>query len=81
MNRTLSCVTVMTLLLAAVTICIKHTIESSGQLANFVLAMLLSFEGIVAGALIASAATLLRKRFARQKKPVSRRPIAEVARA
>lgn len=75
MNRTLSCVTLITLLLIAIAICIKQTIEVSGQLASSVLAMLLSFEGILAGALIASAITLLRKR------PVSRRPIAEVARA
>jgi hypothetical protein len=81
MNRTLSCALVIWLLIVALAFCIRQTIEISGEIANSSLALLLSVEGIAVGTLVASAITLLRKRFARQKKPVSRRPVAEVARA
>ena len=80
MNRTLSCSLVIGLLLAAIAICIKQTLDLSGQIANSSLALILSGEGVIVGALIASAVTLFRRRFARQKKPATRRPIGEVAR-
>ena len=81
MNRALSCSLVLVLLLTALAICINHTIETGGQMANFNFALLLSFEGVSAGALLGMAIALLRKRFARHKKPVTRRPIAEAAQA
>lgn len=81
MNNTLTCLAIIILVLIADAICIKQTIEFRELVAGSTTAALLSIEGVAGGVLIASALTLLRKRFARQKKPTSRRPIAEAARA
>ena len=81
MNRTFTCLTVLALMLLADALCIKQTIEFREMLASSSMAMLLSIEGITAGVLVASSGSLLRKRFARQKKPVSRRPVAAAAQA
>ena len=79
MNRTTSCVTVLSLLLLAVAICIGQTIESRELLSDPTLVRMFTGEGISAGLLIASAISLLRKRFERQKKPFSRRPVPVTA--
>ena len=68
------------MLLFADILCIKQTIEFRELLANSTSAVLLSVEGI-AGIFIASGVSLLCKRFARQKKPVSRRPVAAAVQA
>lgn len=75
MNRTFSSIAVLSLMLFAVAICVKQTIDFREVIAGSTSAMLLSAEGISAGLLIASAISLLRKRFARRKSPVSRRPV------
>ncbi len=80
MNNTLTCLAVLGLFLIADAICIRQTIEFRELVASSTTAALLSVEGVAGGVLIASALTLLRKRFARQKKPASRRPITAAAR-
>lgn len=81
MNRTLTCLTVLAMTLFADALCIKQTIESRELLETSSVAMLLSIEGIAAGIFIASSVSLLRKRFVRQKRPVSRRPVAVAVQA
>ena len=81
MNKTLTCISVLAMMLLADALCIKQTIEFREMLASSSMAMLLSIEGITAGILVASSGSLLRRRFARQKKPVSRRPVAATAQA
>ena len=80
MNRNLSCLAIFALLTAAVGICIKQTIEFRELLENSSLAILLAAEAAVAGALIATGISLVRRKFARQKKPVSRGPVAAAVR-
>lgn len=80
MNRTFTCVAVFGMLLAAVGICLKQTIEFRELLNGLTLAIVLSAQGVLAGVLIASSISLLRKRYARQKKPISRRPVPEAVR-
>ena len=81
MNKNFTCLAILGMMLMADALCIKQTIEFRELLEGTSMALLLSAEGIAAGIFIASSGSLLRKRFARQKKPVSRRPIAEAARA
>ena len=75
MNRTFTCITVLAMVLVAVGVCVKQTIEFRGLLESSTIAMLFTAEGITAGMAIASCVSLLRRRFARQKKPLSRRPV------
>lgn len=75
MNRTFSVTVVLALMMLAVALCVKQTIEVRGSVAGATAAMLFSIEGISAGLLAASVLTILRKRFVRQKKRLSRRPI------
>jgi hypothetical protein len=79
MNRTTSCVAVLLLLLIAVAVCIGQTIESRELFSDPTLAVMFAGEGIAAGLLISAAISLLRKRFARQKKPFSHRPVPVTA--
>ena len=81
MNRRFTCLAVLALLMVADALCIKQTLEFRAALEGSSLAMLLSAEGIAAGTFVASSASLMRKRFARQKKPVTRRPVAATAQA
>jgi len=81
MNKTFTCLTILAMMLVADALCIKQTIEFRDLIANSTMAVLLSFEGVAAGIFTASSVSLLRKRFARQKKPVSRRPVAAAAQA
>ena len=81
MNRTFTCLTVLAMMLLADALCVKQTIEFREMLESSSIATLLSIEGIVAGIIVASSGSLLRKRFARQKKPVSRRPVAAAVQA
>ena len=69
------------MMLLADALCIKQTIEFRDILHSLSIAMLLGLEGIAAGVFIAAGGSLIRKRFARQKKPVSRRPVAAAAQA
>jgi hypothetical protein len=81
MNNTFTCLVVLAMMLLADALCIKQTIEFRELLSGSSIAMLLSFEGVTAGVFVASGVSLLRKRFARQKKPISRRPVAAAAQA
>jgi hypothetical protein len=81
MNRTFTCLTVLAMMLLADALCIKQTIEFREMLRSSSIATLLSIEGILAGIFISSSVSLLRKRFARQKKPVTRRPVAAAVQA
>ena len=81
MNNTFTCLTVLAMLLIADALCVKQTIEFRELLASSSIAMLLSIEGIAAGTFVASGVSLLRKRYVRQKKPVSRRPVAAAVQA
>jgi len=81
MNRTSTCIAVIGMLLLADALCIKQTIEYRDLLRSSSIATLLSIEGIVAGIFVASSVSLIRKRFDRQKKPVSRRPVAAAVQA
>jgi len=81
MNKTFTCLTILAMMLVADALCIKQTIEFRDLIANSTMAVLLSFEGVAAGIFTAASVSLLRKRFARQKKPVSRRPVAAAAQA
>jgi len=81
MNKALTCISILSMLLLADALCIKQTIEFRDLIANSTMAVLLSAQGTAAGILIASSGSLLRKRFVRQKKPVSRRPVAAAVQA
>ncbi|MEQ1762191.1 MAG: hypothetical protein ABL984_03490 [Pyrinomonadaceae bacterium] len=81
MNKTLTCISVLAMMLLADALCIKQTIEFRELIANSTMAVLLSVEGTAAGIFVASAVSLLRKQFVRQKKPVSRRPVAAAVQA
>ncbi len=81
MDRTLSCLSIFVLLMIGVGVCIKQTIESGDQLDGSAFALLLGAEAGAAGALMAWCISLIRQRFARRKKPVTRRPVAAAVRA
>lgn len=81
MNRTFTCIAVLGMMLLADDLCIKQTIEFRELFSSSSIAMLLSIEGIAAGIFVASGVSLIRKRFARQKKPVNGRPVAAAAQA
>jgi hypothetical protein len=81
MNRTFTCLTVLGMMLLADALCIKQTVDYRGLFDSSTIAILLTVEGIAAGIFIASGFSLIRKRFARQKKPVTRRPLAAAAQA
>lgn len=81
MNRTLSCISIFVLLMIAVGVCVKQTVEFSDKLDGSTFALLLGAEAGVAVALAASGISLFRRRFARRKEPVTRRPAVEVVRA
>lgn len=75
MNRRFTCLAVLALLLVADALCIRQTLEFRSALDSSSLATLLTAEGIAAGVFVASSISLIRKRFARRKKPVTRRPV------
>ena len=81
MNRRFACLAVLVLLLVADALCIKQTLEFRAALESATIAILLTAEGTAAGIFIASCISLIRKRVARQKNPVSRRPVAAAAQA
>jgi hypothetical protein len=81
MNRTLSCFSICVLLLIAVGVCIKQTIEFRALLDTSTLIVLLGAEAIAAGALVTTCLSLFRRQFARPKKQVNRRPVALVVQA
>ena len=81
MNRRFTCLAVLALLLVADAVCIKQTLEVRASLESSSLAMLLGAEGIAASVFVASSASLIRKHFARQMKPFTRRPVVAAAQA
>jgi len=67
------------MVMIAVGLCLKQTIDFRDSLSGTVFVVLLGLQAVLAGVIAASAISLLRKRFARQKKPVSRRPVPVTA--
>ena len=80
MNRTFSTITVLAMLLIAVGICVKQTIDARGTVSGQTLDLLYIAEAVVGGLVIVTAASLLRHRTARQKgiKPSPRQVPATV---
>lgn len=68
MNRTFSTITVLAMLLVAVGLCVKQTFDASESVSGQTLNLLYAVEALVGGLVIATAVTLLRQKFARQKK-------------
>jgi len=58
---------------------VKQTIDVRESITGAAAAMLFSIEGVLAGLLIAPVITILRKRSARKKKPVSCRSVPVAA--
>ena len=79
MNRMFTTLLVLALVLIAVALCIKQTIDFRDEFSGLTAALLFSAEGLFGGGIIAASFSLLRKRFARQKKPVTRRPVPAAA--
>lgn len=79
MNRTFSTLAVFAMLLMAVGICLKQTIEFREMFANSTIAILFAAQAVFTDLVLASGVWLVRKRFARQKKPVTRRPVPVTA--
>ena len=81
MNRTLSCLSICVLLMIAVGVCIKQTIEFRGLLETPTWVAVLGAEAVAAGALLTTCFSLLRSQFARPKKQITRRPGAVAVQA
>lgn len=79
MNRTFTTLLVLALVLIAVALCVKQTIEFRDEFSSATAALLFSAEGIFGGGVVAASLSLMRKRFARQKKPITRRPVPAAA--
>lgn len=79
MNRTFTTLLVLALVLIAVALCVKQTFDFRDEFSGMTATLLLSGEGIFGGGVIAASLSLIRKRFARQKKPITRRPVAATA--
>ena len=67
MNRTFSTLAVLAMLLLAVALCAKQTFDARGLVDGRTVTLLFAAEGLVAGLVIASAVSVLRRRFARPK--------------
>ena len=68
MNRTFSTLAVLAMLLVAVGLCALQTYGARGIVDGSTVTLLFAAEGLVAGLVIASAVSLLRKRFSRKPK-------------
>jgi hypothetical protein len=79
MNRTFTTLLVLALVLVAVALCVKQTIDFRDEFSGTTAALLFSGEGIFGGGIVAASFSLIRKRFARQKKPITHRPVAAAA--
>jgi len=75
MSRMFSTLTVLAMLLFATALCAKQTFDARELLDGRTTTLLYAAEGLVAGLVLASAATVLRTRFARPKKQHGRRPV------
>ena len=73
MNRTFSTLAVLAMLLVAVGLCAMQTYNAREGVDSRTVTLLFAAEGLVAGLVIASAVSLLRRRFARQPKGKSTR--------
>ena len=73
MNRTFSTLAVLAMLLLATVLCAMQTYDAREAVDWRTVALLFAAEGLVAGLVIASAISLLRKRFARPKSERSTR--------
>lgn len=67
MNRTFSTITVLAMLLIAVGLCVKQTIDAQEAISGQAISLLYAAEAVVGGLVIVAAVTLLRQRFARNK--------------
>ena len=73
MNRRLSTLMVLAMLLVAVGLCAKQTFDAREFAGPLAVTLMFAAEAVVAGFVLAAAVTLLRNRAGRQKKPISRR--------
>ena len=82
MNRTFTTITVLTMLLLAIGLCVKQTFDAWGVANNTTVTLLFAAEGVVAGLVIATGVYLLRNRFAashkKEEKPSRRQVPATV---
>ena len=75
MNRNQTIIALCGLFLLADALCIKQTIEFRGLLNSLTIAILVVGQIAVATSFVAIGYAMLRKSYARQKKPATRRPI------
>ena len=68
MNRTFSTLAVLAMLLIATVLCAMQTYDAREDVDGRTLTLLFAAEGLVAGLVIASAVSVLRRRLARQPK-------------
>ena len=73
MNRTFSTIAVLAMLLVAVALCAKQTFDARGLVDDWTMTLLFIAEGLVAALVLASGASVLRRRFARQPKEKTNR--------
>ena len=75
MNRTFSTLAVLAMLLLATGLCAMQTYDAREIVDGRTVALLFAAEGLVAGMVIASAISVLRRRFARPQKHATRRQV------
>ena len=75
MNRTFSTLAVLVMLLVATALCAIQTYDARGIVDSRTVTLLFAVEAIVAGLVIASAISVLRRRFARPQKQTIRRQV------
>ena len=75
MNRTFSTLAVLAMLLLATALCAMQTYDAREVVDAKTVTLLFAAEGLVAGLVIASAISVLRRRFARPQKQATRRQV------
>jgi uncharacterized protein YacL len=75
MNRTFSTLAVLAMLLIATALCAMQTYDAREVVDAKTVTLLFAAEGLVAGLVIASAISVLRRRFARPQKQATRRQV------
>ena len=75
MNRTFSTLAVLAMLLFATALCAMQTYDAREAVDGRTVTLLFAVEGVVAGLVIASAVSVLRRRFARPQKQATRRQV------
>ena len=75
MNRTFSTLAVLAMLLIATALCATQTYDAREAVDSRTVTLLFTVEGIIAGLVIASAISVLRRRFARPQKQATRQQV------